>query len=429
MCMDVFSPGCCIDINYYLEQIWIEKNTNARYQVGITEVYDLCVCNCMGSPPLTKLWLLFPNDYTQVDGNNRKATIKISPMTPAACNESSNYEWFYDEPPKRSNGGNFVTRKFYAEPPSLGGRKYVYLKGKILADQNDDIKFPDDLGEEHLGILSSPAINKTIVCVELDTPLQGAEKGWIRIIANPQKLEATEPKRKRFPKVSDLWTWEYRLVIRCPIIVRQMLDLCLDNPKLGQDPTKCEHIRHVILANGAYSKGTSTRITDHRIVLIATDDFDVSDTNSAGSMKYLGRVPTLEESGHTAILWHGGSDVNRQSDLLHNVRRSIDMIYHTGPRTKMELTLALSPSGKHEAFSVLIDKMILVGILELNNEKKLSLPKGLDMKAPMDDQRLSFLRQVYSARSSEEQIGLLLEFTDLHPFQVDFRLKWFESNG
>ena len=101
MCMDVLSPGCCIDIKHYLEQIWISISKDAKHGVDITEVYDLCIYNCIGSPPLKDLWLLFPHDYTIKEGDKHTATIKVLPMTPAVCKQDPKYEWAYDTPPKR----------------------------------------------------------------------------------------------------------------------------------------------------------------------------------------------------------------------------------------------------------------------------------------------------------------------------------------
>lgn len=430
MCMDVFAPGCCIDTKLFFEQIWIKKSKNAPHEVGITEINDLCVQNCKGSPPLKELWLLFPNDYTQKDGQRRKATIEVLPMSPAVCEEGSDYEWAYDGPPERTNSGDYVVRNFFTEPPSLGGRAHVSLRGKLLVSKDSSVRFHPDLKLEHLEVLASRDIRKTLVCVTLKEPIQEGEQGWLRVIARPQRLDAIELKVKEFPRMPGLMANDYRLVIQCPIIVRQMLDIRLDNPHLTKDRnihTQCEHIRNVILTNGAYLEGTSTRITDHRIALIATDDYDVCDTTCAGSMTCLGRVPPLEESGHTAILWHGGSNSNLHSDLLHNAKRVVDMVHHAGSKTKEELALALSPSGKHEAFSVLIDKMVDANLLAHaeENSAKLVLPKGLGKDETWDEARMTNLRKVYSARSPDEQVGLLQEFTDLHPFRIDFRLKWF----
>jgi len=426
--MDVLSPGCCIDIKHYLEQIWISISKDAKHGVDITEVYDLCIYNCIGSPPLKDLWLLFPHDYTIKEGDKHTATIKVLPMTPAVCKQDPKYEWAYDTPPKRSKG-SFITRSFYDEPPSLGGKKHVTHKGKILVSEDKDVGFPADLGPEHLEILARTTVKKTVLCATLEEPLHEGEQGWIRVIAKPQRLDAVEPKRKLFPKTTDLFVCEYRMVIQCPIIVRQMLDLRLDSSSLKDLYNQCEHIRNVVFSNGVYCKDTSTRITNHRLALIATEDFDICDSNCAGSMECLGRIPPLEEQGHTAILWHGGSNSNRQFDLLHNARRIIDMVHHTGPKTKNHLALALSPSGKHEAFCVLIDKMVEVKLLKITaaQDEPLALPDNFDRDNPFSDYRMTKLRRVYSADSTEKQVGLLQEFTDLHPFRIDFTLKWFDT--
>jgi hypothetical protein len=211
------------------------------------------------------------------------------------------------------------------------------------------------------------------------------------------------------------------------------LDIRLDNPKLNSDPNmhnQCEHIRSVALTNGAFHKGTSTRIVDHRLALVATEDIEVCDPACVGSMEFLDRIPPLEEEGYTAILWHGGSNCNRQSDLVYNAKRAIDMVHYNGPKTKSELALALSPSGKHEAFCLLIDNMVKIGLfIPTPQSGLLELPSDLGRNDPCSDLRMTELRRLYSAPSSEVQLKLLEEFTDLHPFRIDFRLKWFANKG
>ena len=142
-------------------------------------------------------------------------------------------------------------------------------------------------------------------------------------------------------------------------------------------------------------------------------------------IKFIGRIPSLEEQGHTAFLWGGGSDRNREYDLLHNAKRVVDMIRFNGAKKLEELALALSPSGKHEAFSVLLNKMVLAGLLvPKEKDGPLRLPDNLAADQETNDPRMTTLRKSYAACSQERAYSLLAEFTDLHPFKIDCQLKW-----
>lgn len=215
-------------------------------------------------------------------------------------------------------------------------------------------------------------------------------------------------------------------------MIRERLRLRLDEPNSNSTSPIAgdyQQIYNTVVTNGAFYPDTSTRVLDHRIALIASENVEVCDLTCIGSMVFISRIPELEQKGYAAFCWGGGSDRNIELDIGHNAKRIVAMIYHNGPKTKRELAFALSPSGKHEAFCALIDKMRIAGLIVRDpKKKKFMLPQDLESNT-LDDYRVSLLRKSYSPSSAIQQPGLLLEFTDLHPFRIDCRVKWFPSKG
>ncbi len=435
MCMDVFAPGCCINIEFYFEQIWLSPHDSVANNIKATEVYDLCISNPNGNPAVSEFWLLFPHDYTCDDGQGRYSTIRVWPLTPAVWNDQKKYGWPYLGEPKRSDAENLVTLEFFSEPPTLSSQMHTKLSGKPLSCGENGVGFPDGFAPEHVELLARGDILKTLVCVKLSEPLRAGDKGWVRIIAYPQNIDAAEPKPRFFPGVDCPFQFEHRLAIICPLIVRDNLLLSLDGlKKFDADsalPMRAEHVRAVVCSRGIYKAGTSTRIADHRLALIIDSKIELCETTCTKCMKFIGRVPPLEREGHTAILWAGGSDHNREGDIVHNAKRVIDMIRYNGPRTLQDLALALAPSGKHEAFCVLLDKMREAGILLATpGNPTVAVPQSLlDCQDIPNCEYVTKLRKLYAPPSPEKNYELLANFRDLHPFQIDLKLKWFVSDG
>jgi hypothetical protein len=438
MCMDVFAPGCCINIEYLLEQIWLErsaptanhgasaKQATLPKETRISEVYDLCVGNPRGNNPITELYLLFPHDYTRKEGDSRTCTVQAWPMNAQTWNAHERYEWAYTDPPERPDKQDYVMRRYFREPPGFAFIEPYELTGRMLTAQS--VAFPNALLPSDVEVLAGRKIRKTVLRLMLSGSIAPGEKGWLRIVAYPQKVDNPDPKARRFPDTKRVFQYEQGIVIGCPHIVRVMLGHRLEEPpeEAGPDiPTQCERIRKVVLGDGVYAKGTSTRIVDHRVALIVDADIEVGAMTYTDGIKFIGRIPSLEEQGYTAFLWGGGSDRNREHDLLHNAKRVVDMIRFNGAKKAEELALALSPSGKHEAFSVLLDNMLIAGILVPKTKGgPLCLPDDLVAGEEMEDHRMTALRRQYAACSAERAYTLLAEFTDLHPFKIDCQLKW-----
>ena len=123
-------------------------------------------------------------------------------------------------------------------------------------------------------------------------------------------------------------------------------------------------------------------------------------------------------------MWGGGSDRNRNNDLVHNAQRVINKLKASGTNSwaKADLIRDLAPSGKNEAFCWLIQKMIEVRLLCEHEELLQIQHDALD--CDMED-RLCALRAVYATgETGQGDAGLLDEFRELHPFNITFTVRW-----
>jgi len=126
--------------------------------------------------------------------------------------------------------------------------------------------------------------------------------------------------------------------------------------------------------------------------------------------------------------WGAGAIHNEDADLVHNAERVISRLSFIDRKEKRrEIQRDLAPSGKHEAFALLIGKMLDAGLVSCDN------PTSEDPQIALASREkgaiatgLLRLRQLY-ARYSEgkpEEQQLLAEFSDLHPFRIDYRVSW-----
>jgi len=337
--------------------------------------------------------------------------------------------------PKYSPSNNSITWFFFGEPPHFQGQRYGALTGKVLYCDTHNVDFPPFLNTDHIETLADRAIRKTLIHATLSNPLLPGERGWLRVVANPRELDAI-PAREILPKNTSFPSqYEQRSAVSSSLIVRDALLTKMEEykevakaPKVVAD---CETIRDLVYHQGISKKGTTIRIADHRLAMIAEDGIEICNLIPTGHITFLCRVPHLERrDGCTALLWGGGSSRNHEYDILYNAQRIIDMIYHTPPKSSFDIAVALAPSGKHEAFSKLIEMMKKAGILVPTIEETLNLNEAVrESKDKHEDFTCSpfatRLRNMYSLPSMEEQLSLLSEFSDLHPFQIEFTLKWF----
>lgn len=168
---------------------------------------------------------------------------------------------------------------------------------------------------------------------------------------------------------------------------------------------------------------TSTRISDHRVALVASNDIDIHDIHAMGNIDYYGEVELIED--YTAMLYGGGSDRNSTEDLIYSAKRIVDRLAFADlGLDRKELVRELAPSGKYEVFTILLQKMVETGLACEEEPNKISLPKDWQAK---EGERLLLLRQAY-AKKCDEPTMQSLYFSDLHPFKIDFRVSWISKD-
>jgi hypothetical protein len=424
MCIDVFAPGQCIDIDFMLEQIWFTLDGNGG--VTIEEVYDLLLRNPGGSGPLENLLLLFPHDSTKaVRGDDRELDLQTLSLHPARPDSMARYEWLYKDAPSWVDGpGSEVVVRVSADPDDPH-EMWRPLRGKEL-----DLtpSFPEKMKPLHKQLLSETS--KTLLQLSIQPALAADQQAWIRVIVKPKKLDVAGKRCRRLPDTSVEILNDWRLAVVCPLNVRDRLNAGLfAKARKATSPeaaTAYRKLHEMIVADGFFAKGTSTRICDHRIALIACEGIDLLEGSVSHTVKSHGTIP-LGDPERIGLWWGAGSKRNERDDLVHNAQAIVDRLKETNePISRRSLQRDLAPSGKYKAFSMLVDKAIEAGLLT-EGEGYISLP------LPRTRERLSEgmakLRGLYLHPARDPATGeinpLMGCFRDLHPFAINFRLSWF----
>jgi hypothetical protein len=442
MCIDLFSPGYCLDISFLLEQIWIKVDDKNPSNLIVQQVVDARIINRKGNNNLDQIWLLLPHDYTSKEGGKRKIFVEPHSLSKASLGQTPGWNWAFDTTnTKWDNNQTEITRPFTLDPPNIRSEKdpnFDYnFKGKILVP---DVCFSDNITEQQIDLLADKRICKTLLCLKLKDKqvLEPGEAGWLRLVCTPIFWESDSPvKYKTILGINVPFWFEKRLSMLCPIMLRSRIDKVLDSFKIKDEESQelhniCANIRTFIL-NNIYSVGTSTRIIDHRLAIIADgiDDFDIYP--SRGSV-FFGPILSLEEAGYSAFKWSAGSIHNRDMDIVCNAKRIIDMLRYNGNKSKSDLARDLSPSGMHEVFSQFIDAMYAANLIDVINSKE-DPNKWLfktDFKVGdiiSNDSRMNYLRLSLRGENLEDNILRIREFSDLHPFQLRVKLKWLNRSN
>jgi len=440
MSIDIFRPGYCLDIDFLSEQIWLSIDNENPSRLKATEVYDILIKNPKGNPPLNEVWALFPNNCMK-DGIPQIQSIRVNPdMSP----EMAVYNWAYQGLPRYRENSDVVIWEVATDNPDTYGRDTEALDGKLLWINNDDISFPDirevnpskfvgiddNVLEECKSILTSEKIQKTLVKIPFHgTPLSECERGWLRLIVNPICIDALPAKPRSFPGIPNEYykdyiiSYEQRLGVICPLVLRYTLNQRLDGIDLASETLK-SFLKEIFLA------GSSTRIYDHRIsLIIPQEELDIYDTDCTPSIYFYGMIPIFDQK-YMAFLWACGSCRNLEEDLVHNAMRIIDRVFKFGAVEEFKLRTELAPSGKNEAFSLLVNIMVGIGLLckndqygciDLSENTKTLIGDDLTV----DNFNFNTLRKKYLCRDVGEQYKYLIRaFTDMHPYRIFMRLDW-----
>ena len=197
---------------------------------------------------------------------------------------------------------------------------------------------------------------------------QGKGRGLAATVAKPIQLEKPPVKRRSFPGViaaDNIILYEERrhsidrrLEVTCPLILREAV---LEKLNAVDAPT--QSLRELV--DGLDRAGTSTRIEDHRLALVTPrDEIDIYDAvPTTRGVFFYGTLDLHED--RTALLWSCGSCRNDEDDLIHNAMdRVICKLALLPSISHANLASQLAPSTKFEAFSLLLNVMQTVKLLD-----------------------------------------------------------------
>jgi hypothetical protein len=444
MCIDLFCFGRTVDVPFMWEQIWLRVCPRKPQELSVTEVYDVLLKNPSGSDDLTEIWALFPHRCSAEHGISPKI---VEPYVKDDQNHASwKYDWPFGGPPEWSESrSDYIARKYIPESRDTFEEEVGQIEGKQLAVE--EIIFPDvyaamegTVGPSGRGeelercetILDDERVQKTLVNLRFpDTPLKACETGWLRLIVEPQSVVGMPVQTQFLPGIpadvdeADYALWhEQRLDVTCPLVLRSALF-----EKLAGWGKEGDALRRFLrmLTHG----GTSTRIGDHRIALVLPHrGIDVHDTSCTTKGVYYYGMIDLKRRARFALLWGCGSERNPADDLVHNAMRVIDRLALFGPEKREALAVQLSPSGKYEAFCLLINIMKEAHLLKSTEDDTITLNvdehdfSGSNLPK-VDTFDFRELRRRYASRDvKDEDKRLVLDFRDLHPFRVLYRAVW-----
>jgi len=425
MCIDVFAPGRCLDVDLLWEQIWIKKRDGKPDQLDFTEVYDLLITN-PEETPLREVLVLFPHDCTFEKMEKWHIGVKAWPVCEAMPAEVEPYSWPFVGAPKESPGG-LVERTYFCEPRLTREQAMVHAKGRTL---RADVSFPNVLGcaksQKHMRSLAKTAVRLTFD----ETPLGPGEKGWLLLEVKPRVMDGPPRRAREFPVIPHKFSFYKRLEIVCPVLVRESLYARLGEHMAEAKDTavaqECNRIKSFLFDEGIYRDGTSTRIIDQRISLIARESIELGEPTCTKSASFYGSIPLADEKA-TGLWWGAGSQHNETLDIHHLACRAISKLEFVNRKEKLvDLVRDLAPSAKHEAFSLLVRKMIEAGLLECGGAVGSEEVWLASASKQGQAQGLVRLRKLYARFSTQDEAErfLLAEFSDLHPFQIAYKASW-----
>jgi len=438
MCVDVFVPGTCIDVDLLLEQVWFQESGTDGFSVE--EVYDLRIINPPGNQPIDRLFMLFPHNCSSIANGKREPSVRVVDMSPPARQAHRPYEWFYDgeadwQDPKSKQ---VILRSYVGTEIEPWQKRGPGMPGKPLRGTCECL-FQGSQGE----VIAS--LKHTLVCVKFvdGLRLDEGEAGWLRLVVTPAVDKEWPARAAEFQLGPWVKLARRRLFVTCPLIVRTTLEGRLSfftgEAQSEEIREHCRSVEATLFGEHLNVEGTTTRIRDHRIALLACGQrLDICEASCSRNITFVGELPTSSTGAEHepdktvhGLWWAGGSDRNQDKDLVHNARRVIDrLVYKKGQDIKTEVIRDLAPSGKHEAYAFLVENMLSTKLLE-PVDAKIALPKAMfdQVRGHLNEQEVAKcmveLRKLYAsakAWADEKHGPLYREFRELHPFRVHFRL-------
>lgn len=404
MCIDIFAPNQCIDITFLQEQIWISVDPTHQDHLQVTEVYDICLRNVEHNYTLKEVCVLFPHNFTQKQDNSRTINAKTEPF---GGRDYSKFDWAYRGELSVDNQSETVHRLL----SSLAGDSPD--KDIVARDLSARLDFCDGLSDDSLDLLSQA--EATMLKVSFDD-LEPGESGWFRLVMKQPLVESTIRRKKHIPGVSfPFCIQEYR-TISSPQVVRERVNyrlskLCMNLSSSHQEAFS-ESTRPIKQPNMA------TRIHDHRVAILFDDPLDIENMTPTGNIQRCGVFQILD--GTVGVLWAGGSELNTNNDLIENAKRILQIIDSNYCTNKNSLIHQFAPPGKVESLNALLNSIIDIGLVDDDNGKLSAIN---DWESDID----LFVHSRLSKSLEKSDVALMNQFTDLHPFKIDYCVKWFSQ--
>jgi hypothetical protein len=173
--------------------------------------------------------------------------------------------------------------------------------------------------------------------------------------------------------------------------------------------------------------------------LITAEQIEICDSTCTGEVEFMGIIPELEQEGYTTQLWACGSNRFAERDIASIANRVIQLLRYKGPLKEEDLISELSFRDKLDTFQYeLIRNMAKTKLLEKREQDwitpgiELGLGKIEDPEKEarkqvqvLDHEYITNLRKLYTYKTMKDLLlHAAMDLTDLHPFQIDFRIKW-----
>jgi hypothetical protein len=457
--MDIFSPGNCLDIPYLHEQIWFDIDSSSPDRLYVKEIYDVLLRNPSGNPELSQVNIIFPHDCTRLanlwpqnpqniaelyaangeritDGNDGLLSVKSVRLNDKIPDEFIKFNWpFVQKIPQiiKNDKTEYSLWKPQEELELLLGpnKDNDYFTGIPLhvTPQLDPI-LTTNKNFKYLKILSHEEVSKTFLILKFDQSLASEEQGWFRLIVTHKPSPFSRRLPKNVPCMEFPVAYEQHFRTTCPILVRRNLHSQLILFHKQHTSEDAVELAKLISEKGFDVPGTTTRIFDHRIALVAGNiNIDISELRATRAMDFYGVFQVNGTMQRPVFLFGGGADRNSDKDLVHNAKKIINEV-ESAEEQSIDLERLISkmaPPQKTDSYKFLIGQMADVGLLQMN-EELVQLNK--DVLDPDRERRLCDLRKKYSQTDSiEKESRLKSEFKDSHEFAIHYKIKWSNTSS
>ena len=428
MCIHIFARNEVVTIPLLMEQIWLRPEYG---QLRIEEAYDVVLRND-GDNDVNELWALYPHDIGIVENGVVRPQAEIQTLEPK---RSSAFNWYISEVEWKENSSQDRIVISVPSDPNRGGFANTSEEHECQRLFADSPEFPAEIARNTDNYEIAKWIGKSLIRFSLAAPLKPGDTGVLRVCVNPDSTRLSGAGAPEGVCTDSLdhpssFTWE--LSVDSAFMLRMRTRAAfIEAIARSDDATaaKIENLRHVFKSCVRDQPSGSVVIQSHRIAIVVEGGLDVTERSRSETVQSVGVLPRVhDDGGRRILLWVTGSNANSDRDLISNVVRIKKHLAFAGRAVPyQELTQKLVAHERESAFGVLLSQMEQVGLVATDDGGQSYRWNG-DLSD--DDERtgINNLRLVYdradSESADEDQRRLLLEFRNLHPFQIGYRADW-----